>query len=83
MLVFGTRSAGPISYVPRAGVAWIGGAWTTVGGGDHPWKREVVAGEPGGGGARAIGPRQFINRGGVEGRSRASGVGSRTSRVRS
>ncbi len=46
VLVFGTRSRTEIGYLPRAGVAWIGGTWTDVGGGDHPWKREVTAGEP-------------------------------------
>jgi uncharacterized cupin superfamily protein len=46
VLVFGTRARTEIGHLPRAGVAWIGGTWTDVGDGDHPWKREVDAGEP-------------------------------------
>ena len=46
MLAFGTRGSTEIGHLPRAGVAWIGGTWTDVGGGEHPWEREVAAGEP-------------------------------------
>ena len=46
VLAFGTRGSTEIGHLPRAGVAWIGGTWTDVGGGDHPWEREVAAGEP-------------------------------------
>jgi uncharacterized cupin superfamily protein len=46
VLAFGMRAATEIGHLPRAAVAWIGGSWTDVGGGDHPWDREVAAGEP-------------------------------------
>jgi uncharacterized cupin superfamily protein len=46
VLAFGTRAGTEIGHLPRAGVAWIGGSWTDVGGGDHPWDREVAVGEP-------------------------------------
>lgn len=46
MLAFGMRMPTEIGHLPRAGIAWIGGSWTDVGGGDHPWDREVAAGEP-------------------------------------
>jgi uncharacterized cupin superfamily protein len=46
VLAFGTRGTTEIGHLPRAGVAWIGGTWIDVGGGDHPWEREVAAGEP-------------------------------------
>jgi uncharacterized cupin superfamily protein len=46
VLVYGTRSRTEIGHLPRAGVAWIGGTWAEVGAGDHPWEREVDAGEP-------------------------------------
>ena len=46
VLAFGMRAATEIGHLPRAGIAWIGGSWTDVGGGDHPWDREVAAGEP-------------------------------------
>jgi uncharacterized cupin superfamily protein len=46
VLAFGTRGATEVGHLPRAGVGWIGGTWTDVGGGDHPWDREAAAGEP-------------------------------------
>jgi uncharacterized cupin superfamily protein len=46
VLAFGTRSRTEIGHLPRAGVAWLGGTWTEVGGGEHPWEREVAADEP-------------------------------------
>ena len=46
VLAFGMRGSTEIGHLPRAGVAWVGGTWTDVGGGDHPWDREVAAGEP-------------------------------------
>jgi uncharacterized cupin superfamily protein len=46
VLAFGTRVRTEIGHLPRAGVAWIGRSWTDVGGGNHPWEREVEAGEP-------------------------------------
>ena len=66
MLVFGTRWRTEIGHLPRAGVAWIGGTWTDVGGGDHPWKREVDAGEPE---VAELGerPANVVNRDDVEG----------------
>ncbi|MEP6893295.1 MAG: cupin domain-containing protein [Gaiellaceae bacterium] len=48
ILAFGERHY-PVgsAYLPRAGVSWGLGAWTRVGDPeDHPWKREVEAGEP-------------------------------------
>ena len=46
VLAFGTRGQTEIGHLPRAGVAWIGGTWIDVGGGESPWEREVAAGEP-------------------------------------
>jgi uncharacterized cupin superfamily protein len=46
VLAFGTRVLTEIGHLPRAGVAWLGRSWTDVGGGEHPWDREVAAGEP-------------------------------------
>lgn len=46
VLAFGGRGATEIGHLPRPGVAWIGGTWTDVGGGDRPWDREVAVGEP-------------------------------------
>jgi uncharacterized cupin superfamily protein len=66
VLVFGTRSPTEIGHLPRAGVAWIGGTWVEVGGGDHPWEREVRAGEPD---VPDLGerPANIVNRKDVEG----------------
>ena len=48
VLAFGERhSAVGSAYLPRAGASWGLGAWTRTGDPeDHPWKREVEAGEP-------------------------------------
>jgi uncharacterized cupin superfamily protein len=46
VLAFGTRGDTEVGELPRAGVGWIGGTWTDVGTGDHPWEREAAAGEP-------------------------------------
>jgi uncharacterized cupin superfamily protein len=46
VLAFGTRVPTEIGQLPRAGVAWLGRTWTEVGGGEHPWEREVAVGEP-------------------------------------
>jgi uncharacterized cupin superfamily protein len=46
VLAFGMRGDTEVGHLPRAGVGWIGGTWTDVGTGDHPWDREAAVGEP-------------------------------------
>lgn len=48
VLAFGQRSyAEGITWLPRAGVAWLGETWAPVGAeDDHPWAREAEAGPP-------------------------------------
>jgi uncharacterized cupin superfamily protein len=48
VLAFGQRSvAAGVTYLPRAGVAWLGETWAPVGAEqDHPWTREAAAGPP-------------------------------------
>jgi uncharacterized cupin superfamily protein len=48
VLAFGQRIyAGGVSWLPRAGVAWLGETWAQVGADeDHPWAREAAAGPP-------------------------------------
>ena len=48
VLAFGQRTdAEGITWLPRAGVAWLGETWAPVGGEeDHPWTREAAAGAP-------------------------------------
>jgi uncharacterized cupin superfamily protein len=48
VLAFGQRAyAGGVSWLPRAGVAWLGETWAPVGAEeDHPWTREAAAGPP-------------------------------------
>jgi uncharacterized cupin superfamily protein len=45
VLIYGTRIPVEAAYLPRAGVSWLTPTWTDTGG-DHPWEREVAAGEP-------------------------------------
>jgi len=46
VLAFGQRTyAGGVTWLPRAGVAWLGETWAPVGAeDDHPWAREAAAG---------------------------------------
>lgn len=48
VLAFGQRTHAPgITWLPRAGVAWLGETWAPVGAEeDHPWTREAAAGPP-------------------------------------
>ena len=48
VLAFGQRTdAEGITWLPRAGVAWLGETWAPVGTEeDHPWTREAAAGPP-------------------------------------
>jgi uncharacterized cupin superfamily protein len=48
VLAFGQRSdAAGITWLPNAGVAWLGETWAQVGAeDDHPWTREAEAGPP-------------------------------------
>lgn len=48
VLAFGERAlAGGVTWLPRAGVAWLGSTWAPVGAeDDHPWTREAAAGPP-------------------------------------
>jgi uncharacterized cupin superfamily protein len=48
VLAFGQRTfANGITWLPRAGVAWLGETWGPVGAeDDHPWTREAAAGPP-------------------------------------
>jgi uncharacterized cupin superfamily protein len=48
VLAFGHRSYAPgVTWLPRAGVAWLGETWAQVGAeDDHPWSREAAVGPP-------------------------------------
>ena len=48
VLAFGQRTyANGITWLPRAGVAWLGESWASVGAEEnHPWTREAAAGPP-------------------------------------
>ena len=48
VLAFGQRAyAGGVTWLPRAGVAWLGQTWASVGADEgHPGKREAAAGPP-------------------------------------
>ena len=48
VIAFGQRTYAPgVTWLPRAGVAWLGETWSPVGAeDDHPWTREAAAGPP-------------------------------------
>ena len=67
VLAFGQRTyAGGVTWLPRAGVAWLGETWAPVGvESDHPWAREAAAG-PADIGESAPRPSTIVNIAGVE-----------------
>ena len=47
VLAFGQRAYAGATWLPRAGVAWLGETWAPVGAEeDHPWAREAAVGPP-------------------------------------
>jgi uncharacterized cupin superfamily protein len=46
VLAFGERALGMGAWLPRAGVAWVGVTWASVGEEPSPWEREAAAGPP-------------------------------------
>jgi uncharacterized cupin superfamily protein len=46
VLAFGQRVLSGGAWLPRAGVAWVGVTWATVGEEPTPWEREAAAGAP-------------------------------------
>ena len=46
VLAFGQRAIGMGAWLPRAGVAWVGATWASVGEEPSPWEREAAAGAP-------------------------------------
>jgi len=47
VLAFGHRHYAGNTYLPRAGVSWLGVTWAPTGAeDDHPWSREAAAGPP-------------------------------------
>jgi uncharacterized cupin superfamily protein len=47
VLAFGQRALAGATWLPRAGVAWLGETWALVGAEEHhPWTREAAAGPP-------------------------------------
>jgi uncharacterized cupin superfamily protein len=46
VLAYGMREGAGGTWLPRAGVIRIGGAWAEMPGGAHPWEREAAAEEP-------------------------------------
>ncbi len=45
VLILGPDVHAEVCLLPRADVAWLGDTWATAGDGEHPWAREVAAGE--------------------------------------
>jgi uncharacterized cupin superfamily protein len=46
VLAFGQRALGSGAWLARAGIAWVGPTWTSVGEEPAPWAREAAAGAP-------------------------------------
>jgi uncharacterized cupin superfamily protein len=67
VIAFGQRTYAPgVTWLPRAGVAWLGETWAPVGADeDHPWTREAAAGPPETS-ERSPGPANIVNVADVE-----------------
>jgi uncharacterized cupin superfamily protein len=46
VLAFGERAVASGAWLARAGVAWVGDTWASVGDDPSPWQREAAAGPP-------------------------------------
>jgi len=67
VLAFGQRTyANGVTWLPRAGVAWLGETWAPVGAeDDQPWRREASAGPPDVG-KPSVRPPNIVNVGDVD-----------------
>jgi uncharacterized cupin superfamily protein len=71
VLAFGERHYAANTFLPRAGVSWLGATWVLEGApDDHPWKREAAAGPPEVG-ELAERPARIVNAADVEPETRA------------
>ena len=71
VLAFGERHYAANTFLPRAGVSWLGATWVLEGApDDHPWKREAAAGPPEVG-ELAERPARIVNVADVEPETRA------------
>ena len=73
VLIMGPDVHAEVGHLPRANVAWIGDTWTTAGEGDHPWAREVAAGDLALPAAPSPRPRHIVNVGQVAVQAKAIG----------
>ncbi len=61
VLAFGQRAHGMGAWLPRAGVAWVGVTWASVGEEPSPWEREAAAGAPDRPAAASPRPATIVN----------------------
>ncbi len=80
VLAFGERVLGGGAWLPRAGVAWVGVTWATVGAEPSPWEREAAAGAPELPAATSPRPATIVNAADVPPESRAGATVARERR---
>ena len=73
VLIMGPDVHAEVGYLPRANVAWIGDTWIAAGEGDHPWAREVAAGDLPRPDAPSLRPAHIVNVADVAVQAKAGG----------
>jgi uncharacterized cupin superfamily protein len=80
VLAFGQRALSSGAWLARAGVAWVGVTWGSVGAEPAPWQREAAAGPPGLPAETSPRPARIVNAADVPGESRTGATVGRERR---
>jgi uncharacterized cupin superfamily protein len=80
VLAFGERARGQGAWLARAGVAWVGATWASVGEGPSPWEREAAAGAPERPAAPSPRPDAIVNADAVPAKTRDGATVARSRR---
>jgi len=80
VLAFGQRALSGGAWLARAGVAWVGVTWASVGEEPSPWDREAAAGPPDLPAGPSPRPATIVNAADVRGESRSGATVARERR---
>jgi uncharacterized cupin superfamily protein len=80
VLAFGQRALSSGAWLARAGVAWVGVTWASVGEAPPPWEREAAAGPPDLPAETSARPGTIVNAADVPGESRSGATVARERR---
>jgi len=80
VLAFGQRALSSGAWLARAGVAWVGVTWASVGEEPSPWEREAAAGPPDLPAETSARPATIVNAADVPGETRSGATVARERR---